>query len=139
MRWQLTSHAVDRYIDRIGPGLSYAMADQEIRQALGTAKRDREAERNPRLRGQVYAATPHGRVLTHFVVLPPSDPTTCGRSIVTTCWPSDFAGDEIAELQAAERDALHNAPRRPTSSAVVLPRDDAGWGQLVGRIEVARM
>jgi len=34
-RWQLTSHAVDRYIERIAPDLTADRAAQEMRRALG--------------------------------------------------------------------------------------------------------
>lgn len=67
-RWQLTSHAVDRYIERIAPDLTAERAAQEMRRALGGADRDRLAghvdllltllaeERQRRLPGQANGA-----------------------------------------------------------------------------------
>lgn len=101
-RWQLTSHAVDRYIERIAPDLTAERAAQEMRRALGGAARDRFAEAKI-ARGQVFSGAATGRGLTHFVVLPPSDPTTRGRQVVVTCWPSDFVGDERQEILDALR------------------------------------
>jgi len=126
MRWQLTTHAVEQYITRIAPGLTHEQADVEIRAALGAAHRDRDAERARR--GQVWAGAASGRRLTHFIVLPPSDPTTRGRPpVVVTCWPSDYMGDEADELMSALK-----ATDGPFLQA---PRD---WGALVGRLEAAR-
>ena len=152
MKWQLTSHALERYLQRIAPdlGSDYARAEAEVRDALGRAKRDREAERVAGRRGQVLAAEPPRldargqpagrRPLTHFVVLPPVDPTTRGRSVLVTCWPSDFAGDDAADLADAVASAADGPPpgwSPPPEPA--MPPEARGWGDLVGRIEVARM
>ena len=136
MRWQLTSHAVDRYIARIAPGVTHERAAAEMREALGKARRDRFAE--PKIaRGQVLAGAAPGRTLTHFIVLPPTDPTTRGRPIVVTCWPSDFVGDDAEEVLAALR-TVPSTPRSWSPDVAVAVRSK-DWAALVGMLEVARL
>ena len=135
-RWQLTSHAVDRYIERIAPDLTADRAAQEMRRALGGASRERFAEAKI-ARGQVLAGAAPGRVLTHFIVLPPSDPTTRGRPVVVSCWPSDFVGDERQEiLEALARTPAAPPSWRPDVQVAVRLND---WQALVGMLEVARL
>lgn len=135
-RWQLTSHAVDRYIERIAPDLTADGAAQEMNRALNSAARERFAESRI-ARGQVLAGSAPGRRLTHFIVLPPPDPTTKGRTVVVTCWPSDFVGDEREEILVA----MARTPAVPTSWSpdVQVAVRLQNWQALVGMLEVARL
>ncbi len=109
MKFQLTSHAVDRFCSRIAPGLSYEDGSRELAALLLRATRCGQTER-----GQAVYALPHDPPAYAVVKLRGKrrDPGSPGAVVVTVLTAEQWHGehDELQDVAEAYEDLKAAVP-----------------------------
>lgn len=157
MKFQLTSHAVDRFCSRIAPGLSYEDGSRELAALLLRATRCGQTER-----GQAVYALPHDPPAYAVVKLRGKrrDPGSPGAVVVTVLTAEQWHGehDELQDVAEAYEDLKAAVPatwkpREPVqisakhTRAMELAADlphltenqlDSLWGRVMSVLEAER-